>query len=626
MISWKGRRLAPVAAVCLALLASSCGSAQSPTDQRGVSQAPSPYGGVVSSETIGSAVTVDIDAESPFTVTLPGVATVEGAAGSVRGSGSIRLQALRGDASRDADFRLAGTGIDVDINGATLLRDVTVTFTGVTFPSDNPEIAYGVVHRRDDGQTDLRAARRIGSDKLAFSTRDFSANFPISIDLGAWLRGTLDGLGDVVAGRTNPDPCAGNPPSWATLSSSTTMVHECAIANKDGKGTPRAEAQFKTNRRHWTYAYVPPGAAYVWVKDQPEWLRTTFAWLGGERRENYVLLAPKDGLITVGYYQPAAKNTTVEFSFGSDGLTGLLSLTEAILGKLDVGGRSLPATAALLVAKCKEDVPGLLGSWQDKYFEYLKCISQQVLEQLNDPGKAFAAAMSLYGDAGYAQEASDGVARAKRGLQILGWVLKAAAVVKILRDEVNRIVDGVVALLAPSSKTVTFLLDAPLPPQKPEQQPVQPKPQPVPEAPGQNPAPAPQVPGPVDPGPTPAPEPAPEPAPQNPAFTGGYAIADSFLGGTWPRTDPNDGTWYSRSNRPANAASYWWANGLGVGFSCAARSAAYSVTFADGHKETWTTWLRSTDTWGGRVVGLWVPSAVADKVYADGIPPGMPTC
>lgn len=113
---------------------------------------------------------------------------------------------------------------------------------------------------------------------------------------------------------------------------------------------------------------------------------------------------------------------------------------------------------------------------------------------------------------------------------------------------------------------------------------------------------------------------------QNPTFTGGYVIADSVLGGTWPRTDPNDGTWYSRSNRPSNAASYWWANGLGVGFSCAARAASYSVNFSDGHKETWDTWLRSTDTWGGQVAGLWVPSAVADNIHADGIPPGMPTC
>jgi hypothetical protein len=128
------------------------------------------------------------------------------------------------------------------------------------------------------------------------------------------------------------------------------------------------------------------------------------------------------------------------------------------------------------------------------------------------------------------------------------------------------------------------------------------------------------------------PAPASDPAttapapPQNPSFSGGYTIADAYFGGTWPRTDPNDGTWYPRSTRPPNAASYWWANGLGVGFSCGTTAASYTVKFADGRKETWRTWLRSTDTWGGRVAGLWIPSAVADGVNVDGIPPGMPSC
>ena len=125
---------------------------------------------------------------------------------------------------------------------------------------------------------------------------------------------------------------------------------------------------------------------------------------------------------------------------------------------------------------------------------------------------------------------------------------------------------------------------------------------------------------------SPPPTAAPPPPAPNPTFTGGYVIDDAFLGGTWPRTDPGNGTWYSRANRPSNAADYWWANGLGVGFSCGAYAASYSVHFADGHAETWNTWLRSTDTWGGRVQGLWIPSAVARGLNTNGIPPGMPSC
>lgn len=124
---------------------------------------------------------------------------------------------------------------------------------------------------------------------------------------------------------------------------------------------------------------------------------------------------------------------------------------------------------------------------------------------------------------------------------------------------------------------------------------------------------------------TPPPPPQTTP-PANPTFTGGYVIDDAFYGGTWPRLDPNDGTWYPKSSRPANAATYWWANGLGVGFSCGTYAAAYTVRFVDGHSETWNTWLRSTDTYGGRVTGLWVPSAVAEAINTNGIPPGMPSC
>lgn len=129
------------------------------------------------------------------------------------------------------------------------------------------------------------------------------------------------------------------------------------------------------------------------------------------------------------------------------------------------------------------------------------------------------------------------------------------------------------------------------------------------------------------PTPTVSPSPTqPMPTSGNPTFTGGYFIADAVLGGTWPRTDPWNGTWYSRSNRPPNAADYWWANGLGVGFSCGTYAASYTVRFNNGTTQTWNTWLRSTDTWGGRVIGLWVPSAVARDVNVNGIPPGMPRC
>lgn len=110
---------------------------------------------------------------------------------------------------------------------------------------------------------------------------------------------------------------------------------------------------------------------------------------------------------------------------------------------------------------------------------------------------------------------------------------------------------------------------------------------------------------------------SPSPQPQSPGQARGYHIEDYFYGGTWARTDPNDGGWFRQNNRPANAA-YWYPNGLGVGVDCARAAANYVVTWADGHKETWNTWFHVTD-------GKWYPSAATHEINANGFF-GLPSC
>lgn len=130
---------------------------------------------------------------------------------------------------------------------------------------------------------------------------------------------------------------------------------------------------------------------------------------------------------------------------------------------------------------------------------------------------------------------------------------------------------------------------------------------------------------PAAPAPTPAPPvPAPAPRPSTPAapptsptpVVRGFTIEDSYLGGTWARTDPNNGAWYSKGNRPGNGA-YWYPNGLGVGVDCARTAAPYTVTIA-GRKETWNTWFHVTD-------GKWYPSAASRGVNVNGLQ-GLPGC
>lgn len=115
------------------------------------------------------------------------------------------------------------------------------------------------------------------------------------------------------------------------------------------------------------------------------------------------------------------------------------------------------------------------------------------------------------------------------------------------------------------------------------------------------------------PPPTPTPSPAPTPAPT----PEGFVIADSIYGGTWARTDPNNGTWYSHSTPPPNGA-YWYPNGLGVAVSCAESAAAYSVVI-NGQHQTWSWWGHVTD-------GKWVPVAVFSTVWNDGLPSGLAHC
>jgi hypothetical protein len=128
--------------------------------------------------------------------------------------------------------------------------------------------------------------------------------------------------------------------------------------------------------------------------------------------------------------------------------------------------------------------------------------------------------------------------------------------------------------------------------------------------PAPTPAPSPASPSPAAPPATPAPSPAAPAPPTAPGPVLGFFVEDSFLGGTWARTDPNDGTWHSRGNRPANAA-YWYPNGLGVAVDCARAAAAYVVHFGDGHTETWNTWFHVTD-------GKWFPSAAARETSVNG--------
>ena len=102
-----------------------------------------------------------------------------------------------------------------------------------------------------------------------------------------------------------------------------------------------------------------------------------------------------------------------------------------------------------------------------------------------------------------------------------------------------------------------------------------------------------------------------------PHSTEGFIIEDDIYGGTWARTDPDNGQWYPRSTPPPNGA-YWYPNNLGVAVSCAESAAPYEVVI-HGEHQTWTWWAHVTD-------GKWVPTVVFSTVWSDGLPTGLSEC
>lgn len=99
------------------------------------------------------------------------------------------------------------------------------------------------------------------------------------------------------------------------------------------------------------------------------------------------------------------------------------------------------------------------------------------------------------------------------------------------------------------------------------------------------------------------PPPPPPPPPAAPVVNDG--IVDAYLGGTWARSDPGNGTWYNSGTRPPNGVR-WIPGGYRVDLNCTKTGGTYTVSYKAGGSETWSWWVRLTD-------GTWVPSVVTGR-------------
>lgn len=376
----------------------------------------------------GGSVTVAVSGSRELRMALPGVATVVGPRGSFSGRGRITVTPVRVE-SAVPGVRTAGSGIDVEVVGAELIKPLRVSFV-VTTKGDADDVPV-VLHHEETGTWQAELARQT-SDRITIETTEFSPRLPGWLDPRTWFGDLLDSAVDALTARTDPPPCPGRAPKWASLRNRTTMLHTCLTANQEpNDGAMRAEAQLSPNRRFYVWVTFPQGADYTWAQHQPMWLRSGLARLFRFESTERVLLHGET-LATAGYRQPTAA-TTKTFDSYIDAKSVALSSFAEVIGLTGLEPKNAMAALALLAAQCSDEIPSSVTD-ADGVFGLIRCGVTAGLENLADPDKALAAAMEHFGEAAFTREAEPALRSMQGRLQLLGKVLKVIGVAKVARD------------------------------------------------------------------------------------------------------------------------------------------------------------------------------------------------
>lgn len=380
-------------------------------------------------------VVVSVTPEAPFTAELPGVAVVEGPVGSVSRPGEVRLRAA--DDLPDEPGLVVGPGIDVEFSGT----EPTVALTlRMPAPSEVTDATPIMIHELADGYLDLETVESDADGTFAIETAEFSSWWPGWLNPVEYLKEPLDSIADFLTGRTDPRPCPGGGPDWATLAKRTTLVHTCLITNPASDGSVRAEAELQSNRSFWMKVSASSESSdYVWLEGSDTLLGMVLDTHFPTGRNEY-LLAPRTRL-TTGHFRPNVDTDVVLASY-LDPWTAALSLglsTLSVFGTDDRGG--LAAVYALRT--CGDRVPRSVtdgeGLWR-----FLVCMLTDALPSLRNPEEAAAAAVSLLGDVPDVEvdRAARALDDAAGRLQFLGKVVKVVAVSFLVKDIFQQIPDA----------------------------------------------------------------------------------------------------------------------------------------------------------------------------------------
>lgn len=408
----------------------------------------------------GKPVTVSVQPGAPFEVNVGG-ATLKGTATAVASAGTITVtpvKAKKNPGEIDGAMVVAvPRGVLVDLGTVELTEPLAVRIRPSSVESDQGQL---LAHLDDSGRWSLLPTARDG-DVLVTATEDFSSILSVTVDVKRLMKPVGDFVARSFAGRSEPATCD-SPPPWAEFTGAGSgTVHACVREGKDSAGTV-TELEIKSNRGTFLWVQIPSSAPrrYVWVEDQPDWVRATVSKVFGAPQDTAVLLAPGKRM-TIGYDRPAT-STQLEFNVSLTTGSVLMSVATGIFSfyGLDSTGDLvwLKAAQCLDVVDIDLNEVMLRPHLPRDAGQFVSCVVDEMAMLWRDPRKAVKAAVDAVAPNApldQLQKSADGFFKLGKAFLVVQLSGVAAVVLTQLMDSI------VQALGADNAGTVTLLLTAP---------------------------------------------------------------------------------------------------------------------------------------------------------------------
>lgn len=440
-----------VGVVCLGACGVWAGSAQAAPDRS--QQFPRDLGSI---DAVGRAIHVRVSPSRRLRVVVPGVVTITGPRRAFATRGVMVVRRSRAKVQQRLGVRAAGAGIDVSFRRTRLRKPLTLIYRVGALPRGHVARA---MHVANNGEWDVKPARRVGSRGLRIRTMSFSSLVPAWLDperwgsnLMQWGSNTANWVASGVGGRTPPlSNCGPQAPGWFSFEKTSDLVHVCTIDNAG-----RAEIQLKSNRGLSQLVRIPGNPAYVFVENLPDWLRGKLPWDTNKE----VVLGPGQRM-TVGYNRPTS-DVSGQFVINPYAARAQLDNIARSVLDLVAGLDAVPATAFVAYAwtQCATDLQATFSESPlstDVTLGKASCLITSLKKLAEDPDRARQIMTSLGASN---SEADDLLRKADR----LKKAAKAFGVLEQVKSHAIQSVDeSLRALVKDGNDTVPIRMTAPTP-------------------------------------------------------------------------------------------------------------------------------------------------------------------